>query len=103
MAGGACMAVGLCVVGGMSGKGYVWQRGHAWYGCAWQGDVRGRREDHCSGIYFVEFIHLFQPHGLPVRVHHVTTEPLASTSTSIHSSVSAEMDTLELNAPTVSI
>ena len=51
----------------------------------------------------MEFIHLFQPHGLPVRVRHVITEPLASTSTSIHSSVSAEMDTLELDVPTVSI
>ena len=89
---------GACLAGGMSGRGDMHGRG-----CAWQGDVRGRRDDHCSGIYFVEFIHLFQPHGLPVRVHHVTTEPLASTSTSIHSSVSAEMDTLELNVPTVSI
>ena len=89
---------GACLAGSMSGRGDMHGRG-----CAWQGDVRGRRDDHCSGIYFVEFIHLFQTHGLPVGVHHVTTEPLASTSTSIHSSVSAEMDTLELNVPTVSI
>ena len=38
---------------------------------------------------------LYQVIGQPVKVHHAQTEPLASTSTSILSSVSAEMDTLD--------
>ena len=49
MAGEACIArgharQGVCMVGGMHGRGYMCDRG-----CVWQGGMHGRRDGHCSG------------------------------------------------------
>ena len=58
---GACVARGgACMAGGCSWwGGHVWQGGHAWWGWggvhsrghAWQGDMHGRRDGHCSERY----------------------------------------------------
>ena len=44
---GACVARGICVVGGMHGRGHVWQ-GACMAGACVAGGVHGRRDGHCS-------------------------------------------------------
>ena len=65
---GVCAWEGLCVVGGVHGRGYAWQEGCVQWGggrgmygggmCGKGcmvgevgGGVRGRRDGHCSGRY----------------------------------------------------
>ena len=52
------------------------------------------KENNLIGVFETIEIFTFQHHGQLVRVHLATMKPRASTSTSILSSVSVEMDSL---------